>query len=193
AYAGEERELVGGATARALALTLAFAAGGTLVAPQIIALGFGAEYAASASVLQILLWSVPFSTLKLIPWVGLIAHEQGHRATGPMAWAVVVNLVLNTLLVPRFGVTGAAVATVATEIACWAMMYHQAVSAGVAPMAVRRIWKPLTAAACMAGVLLIMPDLHLFAGIGVGALSFAAALAVLRGIHWRRGMPSLDL
>jgi O-antigen/teichoic acid export membrane protein len=112
----DEMALWSAALAQTFAVSLPVAAGIFMVAPQIIHLGFGDGYAPSAAALQVLAVSIPFFTIRYVPWVAMIARGRVQRLTGAMVWAVAVNLVLNVVLVPGLGIVGAALATVVAEL-----------------------------------------------------------------------------
>lgn len=96
-----------------------FAAFGTLIAATspfwsvpLVMLLFGAEYSPAAGVLQIYAWvGIVFATRALIhKWLlveGIFWASATIHATG-----AVTNVLLNLLLIPRYGAEGAAVATV---------------------------------------------------------------------------------
>lgn len=94
------------------ALALAFAA------PQLLEFVFGAEYGAAAPALQILILGQVINVF--FGSVGTILNMTGleKEATRGMVVAVVVNLGLDLLLIPLFGLTGAALASALT-IAIW--------------------------------------------------------------------------
>jgi PST family polysaccharide transporter len=191
--AADEHALVHTATTQAYAATLPLAVLGCAAASFVILLGFGADYAPATIALQVLVWSIPFSTLKFIPWVALIAQGKGNRQTGPMVWSVVVIVVLNAVLIPPFGLVGAAVATVVTEVVGCALMFRAAVQEGVPLVPLRRLWRPTVAAAAMQAMLLVSGSAPLFLALGLGVLAFAASLTLLGGLRWRAGVPTLDL
>lgn len=99
----------------ALAVTMPVAAGGVLIAPLAIGLLFGEAYAPAAAALQVLALAVPIGALREIAVASLIARHQEHALLRVNAVATVVNVALNLLLIPRYGLLGAAWATVASE------------------------------------------------------------------------------
>jgi O-antigen/teichoic acid export membrane protein len=86
-----------------------------VAAREIIVLPFGLEYASSAAALRILVWSV-LATFLNVP-LTMIFHAL--RRTSRMVWVptvlIVVNVLLNVLLIPRWTVAGASIATVVAE------------------------------------------------------------------------------
>lgn len=77
---------------------------------------YGAEYAASATVLSICVWSGLFATLGVARSVWMINENlQKYNIVYTLAGAV-TNIVLNILIIPKLGAIGAAITTVISEI-----------------------------------------------------------------------------
>lgn len=100
----------------AFAVTMPVAGGGALVAPLVIALLFGAAYAPGAAALQVLVLAVPIGALREVAVAALIARHREHALLRVNIVATVVNVTLNLALIPRYGLLGAAWATVASEV-----------------------------------------------------------------------------
>jgi O-antigen/teichoic acid export membrane protein len=99
------------------------------------------------------------------------------------------NLVLNAALIPRFGMLGAAVATLSTEVLRFALSLGYARSLGFPAPAVAWAWRPMAAALAMKVALVAMPPSNLVVGVPAGAAVYVAALALVGGI--RRGQDGL--
>lgn len=99
----------------ALVVTMPVAAGGALIAPLVMRLLFGEAYAPAAEALQVLVLSVPIGALREIAVAALIARRREHALLRVNAVATVVNVGLNLVLIPHYGLVGAAWATVASE------------------------------------------------------------------------------
>lgn len=97
-------------------VTLPVAVGGALVAPWLVTLLFGSAYADGAPALQVLVLSVPIAALREMAVAALIARHRESSLLTVNSAAAVVNVGLNVALIPRFGVVGAAWATVLSEI-----------------------------------------------------------------------------
>lgn len=97
-------------------VTLPVAVGGALVAPWLVTLLFGSAYADGAPALQVLVLSVPIAALREMAVAALIARHRESSLLTVNSIAAVVNVALNVALIPRFGVVGAAWATVVSEI-----------------------------------------------------------------------------
>ncbi len=76
-----------------------------------ITLFFGAEYASASDVLAIVMASALLFTLTIATSVALVAWDDQLYHTKALGAAAVVNIVLNAVLIPEFGLTGAAIAT----------------------------------------------------------------------------------
>jgi O-antigen/teichoic acid export membrane protein len=89
----------------------------TVFAPWVVSLLFGNQYAPAASALTILAWSLNFVYLGIAgtQWY-LAEHLQRYMVLRSVAGAL-VNIALNVILIPRFGISGAAVATVVAQMA----------------------------------------------------------------------------
>lgn len=110
AYRRKALEVVGGVTWLAILLSL----GVTICAPWLIGWTYGEKYAAAIPILQVLIWKT----------VGMaLSSSAGHLIIieGIQKWAVIRNLLgcltcigLNWVILPRYGVVGAAWVTLVT-------------------------------------------------------------------------------
>ncbi len=97
---------------------------GTFLADPVIRFLYGAAYENSAAPFRILLWS---AALVMLRWV----YMDSLRATGHQALdlrcaitSASLNVALNVLLIPRFGMVGAASATVIADLVWFVMSYY---------------------------------------------------------------------
>lgn len=94
------------------------------VADPVVKMVFGPQYAPSVAPLRILLISLIFGFLSFITGALLNATNKQKTQTGLMALVLVVNIILNLILIPRLGITGAALAAMASNIVlCLAGLY----------------------------------------------------------------------
>jgi len=114
-------------TARAiLALTALVAAGLVLFGRPVIGFAFGSEYTAGYAAIVLLaagqICNAAFGS------VAFLLNMTGHERTTlrAMAFAVAMNVGLNVVLIPLFGLEGAAAAT-ATTLALWNFLLWRAV------------------------------------------------------------------
>lgn len=86
------------------------------LAPEIINFFYGADFAESAPVLSVLIFVLLFIFLDFP--VGSLLNATGRQAvkTGLMGGAMLINIVGNLVLVPSYGIMGAAISALATFI-----------------------------------------------------------------------------
>ena len=105
---------------RSLRLTSIFAlplgVGGTFLAGPIINLLFGSQYAPAVPAMQLLSWSASLIILRDTFRQALIAANRQNLDLRSAVAAVISNVILNFVLIPRFGIAGAASATILSEI-----------------------------------------------------------------------------
>jgi len=189
-----EQALYQTALVHVIALCLPVAIGGCLLAGSIIGLAFGDAYAVSTPGLQILIWSIPLSIARNVPWSGLIARGREDLLLRAIIITAIVNIILNLTLIPRYGLIGASVSTVITESLAGSLMLYFAASQGLRLASVRRFWRPAVAALVMGGVLWLVAGINLFAGFALGVSVFALMLWLLGGVRFVPGqLPVLDL
>ena len=188
----ERRELYHTAHAQVLAVSLAVAVGGTLLARPVVELVFGAEYSASALPLALVLWSVPIAMLRDMPITALMSDGRERPIARVTAQAAAVNIGLNSVLVPLAGMAGAAIATVLTELCRWVFSVRAARPTGLTIPGPARYWRGVTAAAAMGAGLLVLGDRPLWVTVPAGIALWLVALAVVGGIRRNeRGLPAL--
>ena len=180
--------------AHVFALVTPAAVAGTLLASAAIAFVFGAEYAPAGPVLQLLIWAIPLAQLREPPTAALVAARREDRLLHQNAAGTVLNLALNFTLIPRYGMFGAAIATIATEAVRLALAFWFARGVGFRFASADRFWRVLLASIVMAAVLFVLRDAHFVIGAIGGVLSYLIALTLLGGITVRRGtMPELSV
>jgi len=85
---------------------------GNLLAKQIVDLSFGLLYLKATEVFKLLLWSNVFIFF-LTAWAKFIIVEKNQKLFFYFdSLAVIINIILNIFLIPRYGIRGAAFATV---------------------------------------------------------------------------------
>lgn len=88
----------------------------TIFAPLIIKILYGEAYLGSIAPLRIITWYVAFSYLGVARDVWLVCENKQKYSTYIYIFAVVANIGLNALLIPKFGTSGAAFASLITQI-----------------------------------------------------------------------------
>jgi O-antigen/teichoic acid export membrane protein len=190
----EQHRLYDTAMAHVFAASLPIALGGALLAGPIVALLFGPVYAPASWPFQVLIWCIPLCLLRDVPLMALqAAGREGSilRITGV---AALLNLGLNAALIPRWGITGAAVSTLVTEGMRMLVALSFVAQEGFRLTWLARFWRPLLAAGAMTGALLLLGQANLMVSIAVGGAVYLVAITLVGGLRFRRGaLPELSV
>lgn len=171
--------LLGSTVRYLLTMALPLAVGCWLLSDKIISFLFSPAYQAAAPVLAIVAWVIPLMFMS--EFLGYVAILYGHERA--CARAVVVstglNVLLNVILIPRFGVLAAAWVTVLTEVVLVGQ-YVLLLRGQLAPIDWQHsLMRPLLAALLMGGTVLLVRDLMLLMVVPIGALAYAVLLPAL--------------
>ena len=187
------------ALAQTFALTLPIFVGGAILARAIVTLVFGGDFAEAGAPLALLLGTVPFLLFTDTGIVALIIAKREPTVMKLTGLALLFNLVTNSIVIPRFGMVGAAATTLATEVLRAILMSLAIRGEGYRFVGPGRLAKPLLAAAAMAAAIVLVPSVfrapegmfeelvNVLARIGLGAAAYAAALVAVGGLRlWPR-------
>lgn len=182
----EVREQIGYFASLALVASLPMLAGALVVGEQLIPGLFGVEFERAGTPFIVLMFAaalVPFS----INWgtASVALGDERHQAIAVTLGAV-LNLVANLIVIPEYGMTGAAATTVAAELVVFAyLIWRVKVLVGHPPLDVSRIGRAAAATAVMVLVLeLLVPgDWTAGAKIGIGIVVFLACAVPLRTVQ----------
>lgn len=179
AFGKHNREMIAELYGRGLKVLLIVAGFATAVgfayANELVILVFGHDYANASSALRILIWALPFVYGSMTSIVLLDAVGSQSRTVAFFAISVVVNLVLNLLLIPRYGFLGAAMTTIVTEVFLAIVLIWFSFRSGyVFPVA--WVYGPLAASLAFITFALVLP---LAIGAIVGAGAFIVVLLIL--------------
>lgn len=175
-------------TSMLLAYTVALpvAVGGILTAGPLIDLVFGPEYVPAVRALIWLLPAVPIAAVREIGVVGLIGTPGGERKLVRInASCVVFNLAILLPVVPRYGLVGAAVVTVLTEVVRLVLAFGFARQEGFHSPAVVRFLKPTFAAVAMVPVLLATGNRPFLFMVLVGGAVYVTVLLATGVLRFR--------
>lgn len=154
------------------------AAGAALVAPGLLSLIFGADYAEAAPSLRVLALAVLPLFLNGILVSALIATGRGEWLPRLTAVRVGLAAALAFLLVPRFGGLGAAWGFMASEVALLTLTTHACAAAGFRVNLVSPAARALLATVPMAVLVGFVPA-PLPVAVGIGVLAYAGTLGVV--------------
>jgi O-antigen/teichoic acid export membrane protein len=196
ALVGDREKQVGlfqTAALQVTALALPIALGGTLLALPLVAMLYGSGYLPAAIPLAILIWSIPLCVVRDLPLMVLQASGREGTVLRVTAWAAGLNLGLNALLIPRYGIAGAAAAGVATEAVRLGIAYSAVRAEGFRLPGVLRFWKVGVASMLLAGAVALTPGptpLRVLAGGAAYLAGLRVTGAIRRGSGW---LPRLSL
>lgn len=184
---GERAALYQTSLAQSFAVGLPIAVGGGVLSSVLIALVFGAEYHASGAPLAILIGAIPFMLYKDVAMIAMIVHGRERAVLTMTAIAVVFNLAANLLVIPRYGMIGAASTTLATEVLRCVLAAAYVRRDGFALVSARRLWKSILAAATMAAALVPLLAQPVWITLPTGVVVYAFVLFATGALELRRG------
>lgn len=88
-----------------------------IFAEPIVTLMYGEPYREASTAFRLLVLGAPFVALGVLSSAWLVIHRCTGHALRRTILGVVVNIALNLVLIPRFGIAGAALATLVAQIA----------------------------------------------------------------------------
>jgi stage V sporulation protein B len=163
------------------ALVIPIGVGGTLLAMPILNLVFGPQYLRGAIVFQILIWVVSLSSINSVYGYGLIGCDRVKKYTLAISIGTIANLILNFLLIPSYGLIGAAIATLLSEGVMFTLMVIQ-----FEKIVKVQFWKfllrPTLAALGMGFLIHQLKHLHLIVLVFLGIFVYMILLFLLKGI-----------
>ncbi|MDY9924277.1 flippase [Methanobacterium sp.] len=152
----------------------------TIYSQEIISLLYGSSYSSSVIALQILIWTVPFLFLTYLFATILISIDKQNLILKTTGVAMIFNVVVNLILIPKYSYVAASVVTVLTEaIGSVICIYY--LSRYIAPIKFRKIVvKPVLATLIMSGVLLFKTNLPLIIPLVFGIFLYIILLILFK-------------
>ncbi len=167
------------------AFILPVAVGLSLVAPELLPAVYGPNYVPGATSFAILIVAHVFFFLEQFNAYLLIASDRQNLASAYTIVAGVLNIGANLVLIPRFGIEGAALASL---IAYGSYFLVQAAVPGSRPFALSIVQgspRALIAAAVM-GLLIAGPlEGRLLPSLLIAPIAYLGTLLILRGVDFR--------
>jgi len=152
-----------------------------IYAGNIINLIYGEGYGESIIVLKILCWFVFLVFMSLISGIALSSINRQRSRFITQGIFLITNIILNLILIPKYGVVGAAIATVISEVlfllAYSYLIKRYKIGLGFIKIGILTI-KPLIASILMVLIIINISDLLL--GAAVGVISYVGALWILK-------------
>jgi O-antigen/teichoic acid export membrane protein len=153
--------------------------GGTFLAAPVIGLLYGDAYRDSVLVLQIISWSAAIILLRGPLRLSLCAADHQQQDLRAALIGTSANVLLNILFIPRYGMIGAATATVCAEVLWYIVAGHYF---SVHVRSLQRLgflWRPLLAGGVMAVVFVLVQDWYWLLQAALACTVYLATLFVL--------------
>ncbi len=147
-----------------------------LLAEQIILLVFGASFTPSIPVLRWSIWGVIFVFLNVPNARLMLVHNRQRVLSWMTGLSMVVNVGLNLLLIPLYGIVGAAMSRLFASFILFATIYvyvHLRISPGFQHL--RQLPRLIIATSLMAMVVILLRDMPLILPVFSGAVIFILA------------------
>ena len=165
-----------------LLLSIPIGVGVSLLASRFILLFYTSEYGAAIGVLQILIWAEVFVFVNYFMGFLLNSIDKQGLFTRTIFIGLIINVVLNTVLIPSYGIYGAAFATLATEIINFFQLFRYTKNSGYTFNILKTIYKPLLAALVMGIVIYFSLSLHLVLILSLAILTYFLGLFLTKSI-----------
>lgn len=162
------------------ALGLAAVVGGIILAKPAIMMLLGPTYIAAVPALQILMFAFGISILNRNYRTLLISTGRQINDFKVSVIVAVLTVILAVVLIPLFGINGAAVVTLTAEVvmAIATCLYSREVVGGFTVP--KYVWKLLASVAVMGMILFATSQQHLLVRIACGGITYLSCLFVLR-------------
>ncbi|MEW6100980.1 MAG: flippase [Candidatus Omnitrophota bacterium] len=160
---------------------LPFAAVISVFHQQITSLIYGQRFILTAGVLSILIWSEVFLFFGTIQSRILIAANKQKFDFFFTGLTAVVNLIINLIFIPKFGIIGAAISTVISFVFTCTIGYFFAETRSFVLAGWQALTKPLFCSLAMF-LFMVATRENPYLGISGGILTFAACALVIKGI-----------
>lgn len=159
--------------------------GTSLLAKQIIVLLYGPGYEPSIIALQILVWTIVF-TFAGAAYIQLLQSiNRQIIITKISIICLIINIIVNLILIPRYSYVGASVATLITEIVLVGYIIYISYRLGYGisrKIVLKDLGRILTSTIVMSLFIAYFINLNLFILIGAGIVVYFIALYIVRGI-----------
>ncbi len=161
-----------------LLMGVAFAAGGLTLAPQVLRIIGGPEFASGGDALRIALFAMAFSFVTLLFSSVYVAKGRQIVALWFGLIGLGLNIALNLVAIPLYGINGAAAVTLISEVVIFTLYWRTAATKLGLPVSLRNVPRVVIAGAAMVAVMWPLQQWFLLSFVAGGITYFAAAFAL---------------
>ena len=154
-----------------------------ILSGKIIDFVYGSGFANSVIAMKVLSFALIFIFVNYHMGYLLNSIDRQKLFTLTTGMTTLFNIVLNLIVIPKYGFVGAAASTVASEVLNFGMLYYFTSKYGFYVSLARVLWKPLVADAVMVLAVLVFYNVNLFALVFIGAASYIASLLIINGVR----------
>lgn len=168
-------------------VSLPLAAGISILSRPIILLFYGASFAPAIVPLAILAWGLPLIfASEFSRYVTLVLGRENTAAVAVIS-ASLINILLNFLLIPRYGSLAAASTTVLTE-ALLVGIYFWQLRKEISLLSIGSVlWRPTLASSLMLGILQLSSHASLAMLLVLGVTTYVSVLLLLGSVDPEEG------
>ncbi|MFZ0441658.1 MAG: flippase [Methanobacterium sp.] len=160
-------------------LGLPIAVGTTLLASPIILLIYKSGFSQSIIALQILIWSIPIIFINYILGTAINSINRQRDTVKTAFVAMLLNIILNLLLLPKYGLIAACFITVLTELTCFIFWFHIMNVHGYKIPIFKILLKPALASLIM-GLVIILLNTNIILVIILSTIIYFGVLYILK-------------
>lgn len=146
---------------------------------------FGGKYADAAPVLMVLIWVMLLEFLNPFLSHTLFARERQSRSMQVAAIALVANLIITAVLVPRYAAVGAAIGTLASGCIATACYMGFALSRSELVKSGKVIVRTLMAASAIGLMLFFISEMSWLLMIPIAVISYFILIVLLRVVDYQ--------
>lgn len=161
---------------------LPMAAGVSLLAEPIIHLIFDDSFGPAVPTLRWSIWAVVFGTLNVPSARLLIIDNRQREAAWITGLSMVTNVVCNLLLIPLYGIVGAAIARLIASAVFATLIYVYAQVLVLKKNLLPLFWRPVVATALMSLIVWQLQSWGLIAAILGGIISYTVIIFAIGGL-----------
>jgi O-antigen/teichoic acid export membrane protein len=88
----------------------------SVAAPLLVNIIYGDQYVGAISTLSLLVWYIPLSYLGTARAIWIVTENKNKYSKYYTFWGVLMNVGLNAFMIPLWGIFGATIATIITEL-----------------------------------------------------------------------------
>jgi O-antigen/teichoic acid export membrane protein len=158
---------------------LPIAVGTTLLASPIILIIYKSGFSQSIIALQILIWSIPIIFINYILGTAINSINRQRDTVKTAFVAMLLNIVLNLLLLPKYGLIAACFITVLTELTCFIFWFHIMNVHGYKIPIFKILLKPVLASLIM-GLVIILLNANIILVIVISTIIYFGVLYILK-------------